>query len=132
MDAESLQYLRHLTDVPEWIGDVADAHARTKPAASPFPFEQVAQSRFRADQELIRQDVPGTNDQSPAADIATNPLFILRAHGEVVIQDNRLPVEHEMFKIQVVIQEVKHAIDQVDKAKAKFLECPVPFTIPVG
>ncbi len=131
-DAEAAQDLRNLPGMAERIGDVADHHFRTELAGGPVALQQVADVRFGSDQEHIRQDVPGTDQDAAFLDVLAQDGFLLRAHGQVIIQNDGLAIQHEVFEMGVLLEQVEQAIDQVDEFQAEGLERAVPLTVPVG
>ncbi len=103
IDPEAAQDLRELGDVPEAVGHVANFADPAVAFADLVSELQVADQGFRADQELVRQDVPGSNLE-PA--LPAEPLELrlaLRADFQVVFEDRHLPIEHEHAVLRVVV-----------------------------
>ena len=132
LNTESAQDLRHLADVPERIGDVADHHLGAEFPAGTLALQQVAEGGFRADQELVGQDVPGSDEDTPIADVLAQVGFASGAHEQVIVQDDGLTVEHKVCVAFIMLQNVQQAVNQVDKFQAKLLEGEIPFPVPVG
>ena len=88
--------------------------------------------RFGADQEHIGQDVPGSDQDAPALDVSAQDFFHFRAHVQVIIQHDGLPVKHEVFEVGVFCKNIEQFIDQMDEFQPELLEGQVPFAIPVG
>ena len=59
-----LQDLRHLSDVTERVGHVADHHLGSEAARVAVTCQQVADVRFGADEEHVGQDVPGADQDA--------------------------------------------------------------------
>jgi len=91
--------------MPEGVGDVANHHALTKEPTDIFPDQQIAHDRFGGDQEFIRQDVPGTDQDPLFLDILLQPRQVCHANLQVVLKHNCLPIQHEMQVIRVIIQD---------------------------
>ena len=116
----------------ERVGDVADHHLRAEFTAGAVALQQVADGGLRADQEFVRQDVPGADQDASFLDKAAQVGLALRADLQVVVEDDGLSVEHEVPVILVVFKNVKQAVNQVDELQAELLEGEVPFAVPVG
>ncbi len=54
----------------------------------------------------------------------------MRAHLEIVLEHDRLAVEHEA-EAGIGVDEVEHRVDRVDEPAAELLERPVPLAVPV-
>jgi len=59
-------------------------------------------------------------------------LFVLRAHVQVIVQDNGLPVQHKGLEVGVGFEDIEQFIDEMDEFQPKLLEGQVPLAIPVG
>ena len=121
-DAEATQDLRKLPGVPKRIGDVADHHLRAEFVSGLIALQQVADVGFGADQEHIRQDVPGADEDAALLDVFAQDGFLLRTHGQVIVQQDGLAVEHEVFEVGVFFEQVQQPVDQMDELESKRLE----------
>jgi hypothetical protein len=55
----------------------------------------------------------------------------MRANGQLVLDDNGLPVE-DKGPAGVPIQLIENDVDRIDQACPKFLAAPVPLSVLVG
>ena len=85
--------LRHLRYMPEGIGHIADLLHTTETIAHPMPNDEVADGRFAAHQEFVGQDVPWSDGEHASVDESPDAVLVLRMDGEIVLQNDRLPVE---------------------------------------
>ena len=74
----------------------------------------------------------GADQDAAFANVFAQNGFILRAHLKVIIQYDRLTIEHEMFVLAVVLKDGEHPIDQMDKLQTEQLKWEIPLTVPVG
>ncbi len=132
LEVKTAQYLRNLSGVSKWIGNISNRHARTKAAGGASSLQQVADVSFWSDQEHIRQDVPWTDQDAAALHMPAQRFILLRTHEQVIIQDNGLTIQHKVFELGIVIQDLQQVVHQVNELQAELLECEIPFTIPVG
>ena len=58
VEIEAAQDARHLRDVPERVGQIADRHRAAEATRAAQPLGEVAHDRFGADEELVLQHVP--------------------------------------------------------------------------
>ena len=107
LDARTFKDLRHLRDMPKAVRHIADAHGVAKLGGAAQADLQIAHQGFAADEKFIGLHVPGSNGDTPALCIPLQPRLLFRAHFEVVIQDNGLPIEHEVAEVGVAIQYVE-------------------------
>ena len=132
VDPEAVQDLRHLREVAERVGDVADAH-RLAEAPADLPAEQhVADRRLAADEELVGQDVPGADLDAPRLDEAAEVRLALGPDLEVILEDDGLAVEHEEPVVRIGVHQRDQPVDEPDQLPAELLERPVPLAVPVS
>jgi hypothetical protein len=110
LDPKSAQDLGDLSDVTERIGHVPDHHLGTKFTGCEVALLQVADVRFGTHQEHIRQDVPGADDDPPFANVLAEDGFFFRAHVQVILQNDGLTIEHEVFELRVLLKDVEHPV----------------------
>ncbi len=89
------QELRHLRDVAEHVGQVADRHRAAELGGPGHAELQVAHDRLARDHELVHQDHPRPDREPPARGQAPQRLGRLGPHLEVVVEDGGLAVEQE-------------------------------------
>ena len=86
--AKAVQNLRHLPDVPEGVGEVADHRRR----AVFFRFlqadERVTNVRFAANQIFVLQDVEGADFQLACRHQRLDAFRHGRAYVQIILQDN--------------------------------------------
>ena len=129
------QDLRHLRDVAEHVGEVADPHggvaAQGRGAAQPVL--QVADDGLARDHELVHEDHPRP-DLEPAGggQRARGGGSRLGPHLQVVVDDRGLAVEEEPGERRVGLQQLEQVVDQVHELHPVALEGGVPLPVPVG
>ena len=131
-DAKAAQDLRNLARMAKRIRKIADLHFRTEFSGSLLALQEVADVRLESDQEHIRQDVPGTDEDPAFLDILAENGLLLRAHCQVIVQDDGLAVQHEILELGVFFKQFQQSIDQMDQLQAKGLKGPIPLAVPVG
>ncbi len=87
--------------------------------------------RLGADEEHIRQDMPGTDDNPSTLDVTPELLFALRTHLEIILQYDRLSIQHKVLEINIIVQDVKQTIDKMDQPQPKLLKGLIPFPVPM-
>jgi hypothetical protein len=56
--------------------------------------------------------VKGADEQPPGRDHGAQSSLILRAHLEVIIENDGLPIEHKVAIVRVALQNIEQTIDQ--------------------
>jgi len=64
---------------------------------------QVTYQRLAAHEKLVGLQVPRTDLDAASACMASEVFLLLRANLQVVVQDDRLTVEHEVAEVGVTI-----------------------------
>jgi len=131
LDPGEPEDLRHLRDVPEHVGQVADAHRSAQLLAAALAALQVPEDRLARDEELVDERLPRPDRHPALFDQAPDALLVLRAHLQVVVDRRELPVERE-DEVRLRLQQVEHAVDEPDELQPKALEGEVPLPVPVG
>ena len=131
VDAESGHDLRQLSDVSEGVGLVSDAHPAAEVGRHAKAELQVANEGFRADEELVGEDIPRAHQDSPRADEPLEALPLFRPDLEIVLDDHHLTVEHKARKLGIALKYVEKPVDETHQANAELLEGKVPCPIPV-
>jgi len=129
---ETVKYLRQLRKVPEGVGDIADHHALSKELADVLPNQQIAHDRFRRNQEFIGKDIPGTDQDAFFLDILLQARQVCHADLQIILEDDRLPVQHKMQILRVLVQDGQEFVHEVNQLQAELLEGLIPFAVPVG
>src|SRR5581483_9406184 len=129
--AEAPENLRHLRQVAELVGQIADLHARAELAGDAMADEQAAHGRLAAGQELVVQLIPGADGDTPFPDVLFQPGAVLRLDGEVVLQHDGLRVQVEITIVRVAVEQGKDVIYQVYETHSELLERQIPLPIPV-
>ena len=104
LEAELSQQLRHLRDVAEHVGQVADLHRPTERRGAVEPDLQVAHDGLARHEELVHEDVPRADGDPSRGGEAAQRRLGLRPHGEVVVDDRHLPVEQEVDERRIGIE----------------------------
>ncbi len=125
------QDLRHLCDVAEHVGQVADGHGAAERGAPLQAERQVADQRLTRDQELVGKDVPRTHGQPSGRGEPAQAGLGLGSELEVVVHDRHLPVEQEMGVRRIPLDVIEQPVEEIDQAEPKPLERQVPLAIPV-
>lgn len=130
-EARTREDLRHLRDVAEHVGQVADRHGAAQLGAAGQPALQVADDVLPAAQELVQQDLPRAHGEAAGADQVDHLAPPLRADLQVVVDGGELPVECEPLPL-VARHPVEHLVEQGHQPQAEPLERLVPLAVPVG
>jgi hypothetical protein len=131
LDPEQTQDLRHLRDVAEAVREVADAHRVAEVGCPCHPALEVPHDRLAADEELVDERLPRADREPSGPDVPAQPLLVLRADREVVVDGRELAVEREAV-VRVGVQQLQHLVDDVDERHPERLERAVPLPVPVG
>src|SRR5207244_1127956 len=73
VDAEAAQDLRHLGEVAELVGEVADLQGAAKGGGDAVADQQAAEGRLAAGEELVVQLVPGADGDPAGAVVFFEP-----------------------------------------------------------
>ncbi len=133
MDAKTIHNLGEIGNMSEGITDIAGFQAAGMPggcnAVSPA---QILDQAFGGDKKFIRHGIPGADQQAPFFDQAPQPFPVLGADGKIVLQDAGLSVQGKNRKGRVLFQYGQNAVHHRHKHEAEFVQCFVPFSVPVG
>ena len=112
---------------------VAGSRRLDAEAAADAPTEEeVADERLAPDEDLVREDVPGARLEPAGGEEALEPLAVLRANVDVILEDDSLAVERERPERRVGLECVEDAVDDGAESQPKDLERDVPLPVPVG
>ena len=125
------QYLWHLCDVPERVGDVAEALRPAQRVRPRRALLQVAHDRLGRAQELVHEDAPRPDAEPPVLHLARDVLFGAGADLEVVLDRGDLTVEVEVTEPGVGVQNVEQLVHRVHELQPVALERLVPLSVPV-
>ena len=103
-DPKTVQDLRHLTDVTEWVRDVSDRHCGSIISANLSADQQIADDGFRADEELIRKHLPWTDMQTAGLYKPANGFKRVRADLAVIFKQDRLAIQHKIGELNISAQ----------------------------
>ena len=132
LHAREPEQLRHLRDVTEHVGQVADVHGAAELRRPLHSHLEVADKRLTRHEELVGERVPRPHRQPARPRQPLQHCFTLRAHGEVVVDHRHLAVEQEAGVRGVGLEPGEKAVEQVDEAQPEGLEGRVPLPVPVG
>ena len=130
VEPERAQDLRHLRDVAEHVGQIADAHRSAELVCAREAALEVPPDRLPGNEELVHQYLPRADREPPLLDQPADPTLVLGAHLEVVVDRLELAVERE-DETRVRLEHVEDAIDQPDESQPEALEREVPLPVPV-
>ncbi|GAB3979588.1 hypothetical protein GCM10027615_56320 [Plantactinospora veratri] len=125
------QDLRHLGDVPEHVGQVADRHGRAEPGGAAQPQLQVADDVLARAEELVEQDLPRADGQPAGRDQGGDPVPPLGAYLQVVVDGGELAVQGEPLA-RIALHPFEHLVEECHQAEPEALERLVPLAVPVG
>ena len=116
--------------MPEGVGDVRDARYGSERARDRSTEQQIANVGLAAGQQRVGLDVPRAGGEPSRAQSGDELVVTVRSHLEVVLEHDRLTVEHET-KAGIGREQIEHGVDRVHEPSAEHLERPVPLPIPM-
>ena len=131
VDAEAAQDSRQMGDVPEGVRGVAYHHHRAELLRRADADLEVAHPGLAADEELVGEHVVGADEQTARLHQPLDVGATLRAHLQVVVQSDGLPVQDEVAVFRVAVQQVEELVQHAHQAYPEPLERPVPLAVPV-
>jgi hypothetical protein len=102
---------------------------RSQCAKDAPPGEQVADERFPARDQLICEHVPWPGLETPLAEQRGQLAGPVGAHGEVILENDPLPVEQEALAGARGI--VEQLVDQLDESLPEAANRVIPLPVPV-
>ena len=114
----------------ERVGDVADGRHRPERARDRAAEQQVANVGLAARQQRVGLHVPRPGREPAGLQSRDELVPAFGPHLEVVLQHDRLPVEHET-EARVGREQIEHRVDRVDEPAAEHLERAVPLPVPM-
>ena len=81
--------------------------------------QEVAHQRLAARQRLVRNDVPRPDEQLPLLHDALDILEAVGPHLQVVLERDRVAVEHEMLVAGIAVEDVEQHVEQPDEPHAE-------------
>src|SRR2546421_12064927 len=99
-------------DLAERVWNVADVHCFAEHRSHSMAAQKVADKRLATWQELVGNDVPGADEQ---LSLLYQPLDVIESFGpdlEVVLERDRVPVEHEMLVFALGVEQIDQLIEQ--------------------
>src|SRR5207244_12473893 len=131
VDAGAPQELRHLSDMPEPVRQIADRH-RTAELLGPGPAElEVPDDRLAGDQELVHQDLPRPDRESALRDQPPDQRLRPWPDLEILVHGRSLAVEREPHP-GTLGQPFEELVDELNEPHPERLERLVPLAVPVG
>ncbi len=122
---------RQVGHMAERVRHIAALHgAAHAPGQLPAAL-QVAGQRLSAHQELVGLHIPGPGDQPARGHELAHAGLTLRAHLQVVIQQDALAVQGEAV-LRVPVKQAQHIIQRLHQPGAEALKGQVPLAVPVG
>jgi hypothetical protein len=130
LDSGEPEDLRHLGDVSEHVGQIADAHRAPEVRRTRKPGFEVPQRRLPVDEELVHQGLPRADRKAPGLDERANALLRLGPDLEIVVDGCQLTVEREAQPL-VRLELREDLVDDVDERDPERLERAIPLAVPV-
>ncbi len=130
VDPDAAEELRELRGMSERVGHVAHLLHATQALGHLVTPEEIPHQRLTADQEAVGEHVPGSDGQRPAPHLAADAIPVLRTHPQVVLGQDRLPVEHEVPK-RSVLQRVQDPLHDPHQLDAERVDAPIPLAVEV-
>ena len=118
-ESELLQDLRHLGDMAEHVGQVANSHRATEVVGPGQTLFHVSDDRLTRHQELVHQDVPRPHGHATRFGQATQRIGCLRTNGEVVVDNGHLAIQQEVTVRRVMFQTGEQLVEQLHQSQAK-------------
>ncbi len=132
INAEAGQYLGHLPDVTEGVGQVPHLHLGSETLGDSISQHEVADSGLRAHQKLIGQNPPGADEQASLLNQPSDFLLLFGLDLQIVLENDGLAVQGKVAVIGVAGHDVQQLVHQFHQTDAKLFKRQVPLSIPVG
>ncbi len=129
-ESEAGENLRHLRDVPELIGQVADVEWPAEAARDRHPDFEIANQRLAADEKAVGKHVPRPDLDFARANQIAQPRLGARTHLEIIVEHDRLAVEMKRGN-RAALDQRDHPIGHRDQPRAHLLKRLIPFAIPM-
>src|SRR5216683_109351 len=113
--AETAEDLRELRRMSERVGDVRDTRRPPELAGAPEPLLQIADDRFAGHEKQIREDVPGTDEESVGSDECFDSRQVRGALLEVILDRDGLAVEGERTEVGIAVENVEEVRNHREK-----------------
>lgn len=130
LDAGRAEDLRHLPDVAELVGQVADLQGPAELASPSQPHLEVPDVRLPRDEEGVHLRDPRPRREPAGADVTPEVGLALGADREVVIDHRGLPVQVEVG--EPAVGELEERVHHGDEPGPELREGRVPLAVPVG
>ena len=131
VDAEATQDRRHVGDLAEGVRDVADLHHGPELPGHAMAAQQVPHERLTAGQRHVWDFVPGPDSEPTVLDDALDLGAAVRTDVQVVLDQDRVAVQQEVFVLGVAIEDLQQQVEEADEARAVALVRKVPLAVPV-
>ena len=116
--------------MPELIGQVAEVEWLAEAARDGHADFKIANQRLAADQETVGEHVPRPDLDFARANQVAQPRLGPRAHLEIVVEHDRLPVEVKRWNGSSLDQR-NHPIRHRDQPRAHLLKRLIPLAVPM-
>ena len=132
-EAGEAQDLRHLRDVAEHVGEVADPHGgvAAQGLGASQAVLQVADRGLTRDHEFVHEDHPRPHLEPAGGGERGEAGGRVGPYRQVVVDDRGLAVEEEPGERGVGFQQLQQVVDQVHELHPVLLEGGVPLPVPV-
>ncbi|MNZ30591.1 hypothetical protein D3C78_478660 [compost metagenome] len=130
-DPDAIEDLREIHRMAEAVRQIGD-HGRAAQGIRIFDAQpQVVDHGLATHGERLGLGVPWPDEQPLRLDQRLQPAAILRADGEVILDDGRLTIQQEVVH-RPLLQHLDRLAHVIDELNLRFTIGEIPFIIPVG
>src|SRR5205823_79700 len=132
LDAELAGEGGQYRGVTKRVGRVQDVQPSPQTLGIGRAEQQVPDEGLTGWNQLVGEDVPGTDLQAPGLHQPLDLVVALGARPQIVLDQNRLPIEQEAAKSAVRLQPFQQGVEQCHEPRVERGPWEVPLAIPVG
>ena len=132
LDAELARETRQHRRVTEGIGRVQHVQPSAQPLRVSGAEQQVSDEGLTGRNQLVGQDVPGTDLEAPGFHQRLDLAVALGSSAQVVLDENGLPIEQEAAKSAVRLEPFQQHVEHCHEPRVKRGARQIPLAIPVG
>ena len=93
--------------------------------------EEVAHQRLARGDLLVGQHIPGPDLEPPGSHQSAHQRLAIRPYREVVLEQNRLPVQEEGLEGRISLESFEQVVEQSDQSDTKGRLREIPLPVPV-
>jgi hypothetical protein len=124
--------LGHLSNMSKGIGKVPHCHPGPEVSTESVSKKKISNMRLATYQKLIRQNIPGTDEELASLDKFFEFSSLLRTNLQIILKDHRLSIQSKGMVLWTTGQNGEQVIHKLHQAKPKSIESLVPLPVPVG